>query len=49
MSDTESQEKGSSSENEDPANPENATEHAETRDESATDHVKKPYDNVISY
>ena len=44
MNDTESQEKGSSSENEDPVNPENATEHAETRDESAIEHVKKPYE-----
>ena len=44
MSDTESQEKGSSSENEDPVNPENASEHAETRDESAIEHVNKPYD-----
>ena len=44
MSDTESQEKGSSRENEDPVNAESATEHAETRDESAIDHVKKPYD-----
>ena len=35
MSDIESQEKGSSSENEDPGNLENATEHAETRDKSA--------------
>ena len=44
FSDTESQEKGSSSKNEDPVNPENATEHAETRDESAIEHVKKPYE-----
>ena len=44
MSDTESQGKGSSSENEDPVNPENATEHAEARDESAIEHVKKTYD-----
>ena len=44
MSDTESQEKGSLSENENPVNPENVTEHAETRDESAIEHVKKPYD-----
>ena len=44
MSDTESQEKGSSRENEDPVNPENATGHAETRDESAIEHGKKPYD-----
>ena len=44
MSDTESQEKGSSSKNENPANPENATEHAENRDQSAIEHVKKPYD-----
>ena len=44
MSDTESQEKGSSSENEDPVNPENATEHAETRDKNAIEHVKKPYE-----
>ena len=44
MSDTESQEKGSSSENEDPVNPENANEQAEARDKSANEHVKKPYD-----
>ena len=44
MSDTESQEKGSSGETEDTVIPENATEHAETRDESAIEHVKKPYD-----
>ena len=44
MSDTESQDKSSSSENKDPVNPENATEHAETSDESAIEHVKKPYD-----
>ena len=44
MIDTESQEKGSSSENDDPVNPENATEHAETREESAIEHVKKTYD-----
>ena len=44
MSGTESQEKSSSSENEDPVNPENATGHAETWTESATEHVKKPYD-----
>ena len=44
MSDTESQEKDSSSENEEPVQPENGTEHAETRDESAIEHVKKPYD-----
>ena len=44
MNDTESQDKVSSSENEDPVNPENATEHAETSDESAIVHVKKPYD-----
>ena len=44
MSDTQSQEKGSCSENEDPVNPENVTEYAETWDESATEHVKKPYD-----
>ena len=44
FSDTESQEKGSSSKNEDPVNPENATEHAETRDESAIEHVKKHYE-----
>ena len=44
MSDTESHEEGSSSENEGPVNFENATRHAETRDESAIDHVKKSYD-----
>ena len=44
MSDSESQEKGSSSENEDPVNPKSATEHAETTDESAIEHVKKPYE-----
>ena len=44
MGDTESHEKGSSSENEDPVNSENATEHAETRDKSAIEYVKKPYD-----
>ena len=44
MNDTESQEKGSSSENEDPFNPENATEHAKTSAESAIEHVKKSYD-----
>ena len=44
MSDTESQDKGSSSEDEDPVNPENATEHAETKDESAIEPLKKPYD-----
>ena len=44
MNDTERQDKISSSENEDPVNPENATEHAETSDESAIVHVKKPYD-----
>ena len=44
MSDTQSQEKVSSSENKDPVNPENATEYAKTRDESVTEHVKKPYD-----
>ena len=44
MSNTESQEKGIPSESEDPVNPENATEHAETRDESGIEHVKKPYD-----
>ena len=44
MSETESQKKGSSSENEDHVNHENATEHAETRDGSATEHVKKHYD-----
>ena len=27
-----------------PVNPEDATEHAETRDESAIEHVKKPND-----
>ena len=43
MSDTESQDKGSTSESEDPVNPENETEHAETRDESAIEPVKKPY------
>ena len=32
MNNTESQEKGSFSESEDPINPENATEQAETRD-----------------
>ena len=47
MSDTENQEKGSSSENLDPANPGNATEHAQTMDESATKHVKKPYDHLF--
>ena len=46
MSDTESQEKGSFSENEDTVNPENATEHAESRDESAIEQVKKAYDQV---
>ena len=49
MNDTERQDKVSSSENEDPVNPENATEHAETSDESAIVHVKKPYTRVISY
>ena len=44
MSDTENREKDSSSENGDPVNPENATEHAETRDESVIEHVKKPYE-----
>ena len=44
MSDTESHEKGSSSENEESANFENATKHAETSYESAIEHVKKPYD-----
>ena len=44
MSDSESQEKGSSSENEDPFNLKNVTQHAETRNESAIEHVKKPYD-----
>ena len=44
MSDTQSQEKDSCSENKDPVNPENVTEYAETSDESATEHVKKPYD-----
>ena len=34
----------SSSENEDPVNPENANEHAGTRDESAIEHLKKPYE-----
>ena len=34
MSDTESQEKGSSNEKEEPVNPENVTELAETRNES---------------
>ena len=34
MSDTESHKKGSSSENEDPVNPDNATENAEIKDES---------------
>ena len=38
------QEKGSSPGNEDHVNPENATEHPETRNESAIEHVKKPYD-----
>ena len=42
MSDTESQEKGSFNENENLIKPENATEHAETREESAIEHVKKP-------
>ena len=42
MSNNESQEKGSSSENEDPVNLENAIEHAVTRDESNIEHVKKP-------
>ena len=36
--------KDSSSEIEDPVNPKNATEHDETRNESAIEHVKKPYD-----
>ena len=49
MSDTQSQEKGSCSENEDPLNPENITEYAETRDESATEHVNNPMTGVISY
>ena len=40
MSDTKNQEKGSSSENEDPVNPENATEYAETRNESAIEHIE---------
>ena len=44
MSDSESQEKGSSSENEDPFNLKNVTQHAETKNESAIEHVKKPYD-----
>ena len=44
MSDTRSQEKGSSSENKDPVNSENATEHADTRGEIAIEHIKKPYD-----
>ena len=44
MSGTESQENGSSIENKEPVNSENATEHAETRDESAIEHVRKPYD-----
>ena len=35
--------KGISSKIEDPVNPENATEHSETRNESAIEHVKKPY------
>ena len=39
MSKTEGQE----SKNEDHGNPECATEHAETRDKSVTEHVKKPY------
>ena len=43
MSDTESQEKDSSSENEDPVDLENTSENAKTRDESAIEHVKKPY------
>ena len=43
------QKKGSFSDNEDPVSPENDTEHAETRDESAIEHVKKPNDqgNII--
>ena len=44
MSDTKSPDKGSSSKNEDPINPENATEHTKTRDESAIEHLKKSYD-----
>ena len=44
MSDTGSQEKGSSSENKDPVNSENVTEHADTRDEIAIEHIKKSYD-----
>ena len=44
MTDTGSPEKGSSSENKDLVNPENVTEHTQTRDESATGYVKKPYD-----
>ena len=43
MSDAESQEKGSSSQNKCPVNSENATEHAKTRNESAIEHNKKPY------
>ena len=44
MSDTESQEKGSSNEKKDPVNPENVTELAETRNESTIEQVKKAYD-----
>ena len=40
MSNTEIQEKGSSSENGDPVNPENTTEHAETTDKSTIEYVK---------
>ena len=43
MSDPESQEKGSSSENGNPINPENATEHGETRNESVIEHAKRSY------
>ena len=45
MRDAESQEKGDFSENEDPVDPENVTEDAETRNECAIHHVRKsPYD-----
>ena len=44
MSDTESKEKGSSSQNEDPVNPESATENAKTRDKNAIELIRKPYD-----
>ena len=42
MSNTESQEKGSSSEDKDLFNPKNVTEHAETRYERFIEHIEQP-------